>query len=47
MTWTAPTYSLGFVVALVIFLVSIILAALGQLDKQAALLICAVCAVRL
>lgn len=47
MTWTGPVLSLGFIVALVVLIVDIILKMMGLIDLPAALLIAAVTSVRL
>jgi hypothetical protein len=47
MTWTNPTLSLGFVVALVVLLLDCILKAMGLIELPEAMLIAAVAAVRL
>jgi hypothetical protein len=47
MTWTSPTFSLGFLIALVILLVTLIFWGMGLISKEVALPTCAICAVRL
>ena len=47
MTWTGPTLSLGFAVALIVAIVAIIMGFMGMLPKEVVMLILAVCAVRL
>ena len=47
MTFTAPVLSLGWILALVILILDILLKMLGLIDFPAAMLIAAVCAVRL
>lgn len=47
MTWTNPTISLGFIIALVVLIATALLGFMGQLPKEVVLLIAAVCAVRL
>lgn len=47
MTWTWPTPGVGSLVALVVLLLAIILAALHLIDLPEALVVCAICAVRL
>jgi hypothetical protein len=46
-TWTTPTLSLGFIVALVILILDVLLKMMGLIDLPTAMLIAAVCAVRL
>lgn len=47
MSWAGPVVSLGFLVALVVIILAVVLFALGRLSLEWALAICAVCAVRL
>lgn len=47
MTWTNPTLSLGFIVALVVLILDVLLKVMGLIDMPAAMLIAAVCAWRL
>lgn len=47
MNWTNPTLSLGFVVALVVLILDVLLKMMGLIDLPVAMLIAAVCAVRL
>lgn len=47
MTWTSPALSLGFIVALVVAILAALLWGLGQIPKEWAMAIIAVCAVRL
>ena len=47
MTFSAPVFSVGWIAALVILIAALMLWALGLIPKEAALLICAVSAVRL
>ncbi len=46
-TWTNPTIGIGWIIALVVLLVTLIFWAMGLLPKEVALPICAICAVRL
>lgn len=47
MTFTAPVFSVGWIAALIILIAALMLWALGIIPKEWALLICAVCSVRL
>ncbi len=47
MTFTAPVFSVGWLIALILLIVSLLLWGLGAIPKESALLICAVCSVRL
>ena len=47
MTWTNPTFSVGWIVALVVLLFALIFGFMGLLPKEVVLLTCAVCAIRL
>jgi hypothetical protein len=47
MTWTAPVFSVGWIVALVVLIAALMLGFMGILPKEVVLLICAVAAVRL
>jgi hypothetical protein len=46
-TWTNPTFSIGWLVALIVALVAAILGFMGQLPKEVVLLILAITAIRL
>lgn len=47
MTWTAPVFSVGWAVALIVLIAALMLGFMGILPKEVVLLTCAVCAVRL
>jgi hypothetical protein len=47
LTWTNPTFSVGFIAALVIAILAILLFALGRMPLEWTMGICAVCALRL
>ena len=47
MTWTNPSLSLGWIVALIVLIVDVILKLMGMIDLTAAMVIAAIAAVRL
>lgn len=47
MTWNPPALSFGWLVALIVLILTGLLKAMGMIDLPAAMLIAAVCAVRL
>lgn len=47
MSWAGPVFSLGFLVALIVAILAVLLFALGRMSLEWTLAICAVCAVRL
>ncbi len=46
-TWTNPTVGVGWIIALIVLLVTLIFWGMGLMGKEIALPICAICAVRL
>jgi hypothetical protein len=46
-TWQAPAFSFGWILALVILLVTLIFWGMGLVSKEVALPTCAICSVRL
>lgn len=47
LSWTNPTFSVGWIIALIVLLIAVIFGFMGLLPKEVVLLIAAVCAVRL
>lgn len=47
MTWTAPVFSVGWIVALIAMIAALMLGFMGLLPKEWVLAICAIAAVRL
>lgn len=47
MQWTAPALSIGWLVALITLIVTLILFVMGAVSKEAAMVVVAICAVRL
>lgn len=47
MTWTAPVFSVGWIVALIVLIAALMLGFMGLLPKEVVLVAAAICAVRL
>ena len=47
MAWTAPAFSVGWIVALIVLIAALMLGFMGLLPKEMVLVIAAICAVRL
>lgn len=47
MTWTAPAFSVGWIVALIVLIAALMLGFMGLLPKEMVLVIAAICSVRL
>lgn len=47
MTWTNPTISLGFIIALVVLILDVLLKVMGLIEIDVAMVIAAICAMRL
>jgi hypothetical protein len=47
MTWAWPTWGLGAFLALIVAILAVVLVGVGRMDLTAALVVIAICAVRL